>query len=295
MKKFNLTAKKNRIWELDFFRGVSVLLVAVEHALWDFGRGFPSWENCGSDFLELLHDVGNTYLTGDLRALWRPAFLFIFFFTSGLCTAFSRNNFMRGVRLTIVAASISIITYFANEIFDSYVFSLFGVLHCMAVIILLYSLVDLGIRLLSKLIDKGFKLSNDGKTERIVHIVVCLALDVAFCIINKYFNVPLSRVTGEGYAMDTDSKILGMFFFCDNWWTTDYFPLFPFIAFFFLGAGCTRILYEKKQSLLPVLDGVWHKPFTFAGRYSLIVYLSGQVIVMGLCALLSIIILGGIS
>lgn len=285
-------SKKNRIWELDFFRGLSILLVVVDHAMYDFGRAYAFWQTSASPFLRNLSNLGLQYLTSDVRFFWRPAFLFIFFFTSGLCTAFSRNNFFRGIRLVIVAASVSIITYYADSLFSTQVFALFGVLHCIAAVILIYALVSFLIRIITKLTAKIGKKPYNAKLERILHIVICLALGVAFCFINSAYNVSISEVTGDYSAIITDSKIMGLFFYCENWWTADYFPLFPYIAFFFLGAGVSRIVYEKKRSLLPVLDGVWHEPFTFPGRYSLIFYLAGQVVTIGLCALLSQIILG---
>lgn len=278
---------KNRIWELDFLRGLSILLVVIDHAMYDISRIFPSWRNSGVGFLEWLNSLGSSYLVSDVRFLWRPAFLFIFFFTSGLCTAFSRNNFFRGLKLTIVAASVSIITYYAERVLETDAYAMFGVLHCLAVIILTYSAVEAIITGVVKITAAVSKKPYDKKLERILHIVLCLILGAVFLIINKFYNVPLSEVTTSYEAIETDSKILGLFFYCKNWWTADYFPLFPFIGFFFLGAGCTRIVYEKRRSLLPDLDGIWHQPFTFPGRHSLLFYLAGQVVFVLLCVILN--------
>ncbi len=184
---------------------------------------------------------------------------------------------------------MSIVTYYANSLFDANVYAMFGVLHCLAVIILLYSVAELIVKGITALYSKLAKRPYDKKAERIIHIAFCLALGIAFCIIHKKFNVSIST---EREVVETDSKILGLFFYCKNWWTADYFPLFPFIGFFFLGAGCTRLLYEKKRSLLPDLDGVWNIPFTFAGRHSLIFYLGGQIVVISFCALASLIVYG---
>lgn len=290
----NAKVKRSRIWELDFFRGLSILLVVIDHAMYDFSGVFSFWASSGSKFLRFLNATGTAYLSSDVRFLWRPAFLFIFFFTSGLCTAFSRNNFLRGLRLCIVAAVISVSTYLADRLFGTSVYAMFGVIHCIATVILIYACVDFIIRLIPKIYSKIAKKEAKPQFERILHIVICLAIGVACCFINKKYNVSLHEVNGNFTAIDTDSKILGLFFYCDNWWTADYFPLFPFIAFFFLGAGFTRILYEKKRSLLPQLDGVWHKTFTVPGRYSIFFYLGGQVVAIGIGMILSLIICGRI-
>lgn len=288
----NAKVKRSRIWELDFFRGLSILLVVIDHAMYDFSGVFSFWASSGSKFLRFLNATGTAYLSSDVRFLWRPAFLFIFFFTSGLCTAFSRNNFLRGLRLCIVAAVISVSTYLADRLFGTSVYAMFGVIHCIATVILIYACFDFIIRLIPKIYSKIAKKEAKPQFERILHIVICLAIGVACCFINKKYNVSLHEVNGNFTAIDTDSKILGLFFYCDNWWTADYFPLFPFIAFFFLGAGFTRILYEKKRSLLPQLDGVWHKTFTVPGRYSIFFYLGGQVVAVGLGMILSLIVCG---
>lgn len=283
--------KRNRIWELDFFRGLSILLVVVDHAMYDFAKVFPFWGASGSSILMFLHRYGLLYLDSDIRLLWRPAFLFIFFFTSGLCTAFSRNNFLRGARLVVVASGISIVTYLADKFFGTDVYAMFGVIHCIATIVLIYATVSFAISLLVKLINKLTEKENK-KLERIIHIALCLAIGIACLFINKAYNVSLADVSVDFATVETHSRILGLFFYCDNWWTADYFPLFPFIGFFFLGAGFTRILYEKKRTLLPFLDGKWHLAFTLPGRYSIFFYLGGQVLVVGLSAVISLIVCG---
>jgi len=287
-----LGVKKNRIWELDFFRGISILLVVVDHAMYDFARVFDFWRDSGSAFLQFFNKYGTLYLDSDVRFFWRPAFLFVFFFTSGLCTAFSRNNFLRGARLVIVAAGISLVTYGCDKLFGTDVYAMFGVIHCIAAVILIYAAIDGLLRLIFKAISAATKKAPNKTAERIVHIVVFLSLGIAFAIINHFYNVPLADVSGSYEAIETDSKILGLFFYCENWWTADYFPLFPYISFFFLGAGFTRILYENKKSLFPSLDGVWHKVFTLPGRYSIFFYLGGQLLAIGLGGILSLAICG---
>ncbi len=285
------TTKRNRIWELDFFRGLSILLVVIDHAMYDFSRVFSYWEYSGNAILEFLNRMGTQYIDSDVRFFFRPAFLFIFFFTSGLCTAFSRNNFLRSARLVIVASGISVVTYLCDVLFDTRVYAMFGVIHCIATVVLSYSIVDLAIRGVSKLIEKISK-KNSPLIYRITHIAVCLSLGIVACVINSIYNVPLADVVKNNEAIDTSSKILGLFFYCENWWTADYFPLFPYIGFFFLGAGFTRLIYEKKKSLLSTLDGKWHLFFTLPGRYSIFFYLGGQVVTIGLGAIISLIICG---
>lgn len=283
--------KKERIWEIDFLRGFAILMVIMDHSMYDFSIAFSSWSNSGVALLENLNSLGTSYMDSYVRILWRPAFLFLFFCTSGLSSAFSRNNFLRGIKLAFVAMLVSLVTYYASMFMTSSSFILFGVLHCMAVIILLYSLISLLLELLVKLI---FKLINKPFNDNIYKYIlsgICLGLSVLFYFINRKYNVGLTDATAYYKTINTDSNLMGLFFYAKNWWTADYFPIFPFISFFFLGASLTQLIYSNKKSLLPSLDGIWHIPFTFPGRHSLSFYIVGQIIVISLCSLLDVILL----
>lgn len=288
--KTKIIIKKNRIWELDFFRGIAILLVLVDHTMFDLKYVFTAWQTSGSAFLQSLNNYGSLYMESDIRFFWRPAFLFIFFATSGICTAFSKNNFFRGIKLACVAIAVSIITYYVEYFSGENAFILFGVLHCLAIIILIYSVINLLIQSTSKVIAKVCKKQYSEKITKYIASFVYLALAVVFLFINNKYNVSLKEVHTSFATVQTDSKILGMFFFVQNWWFADYFPLFPFISFFFVGAGLAQILYPNKKSLLPWLDGNWNNIFTIPGRYSLTVYLSGQVVILAIGSLLSAII-----
>lgn len=283
--------KKERIWELDFLRGFAILMVIVDHSMFDFSALFSHWGTSGVAFLESLYSLGVSYISSDIRIFWRPAFLFLFFVTAGLSTAFSKNNFLRGLRLAFVAMLISLVTYYAEDVLDASTFVLFGVLHSMAVIILAYSIISLLVELCVKLVYKLKKSTINHKTYIYTLSILCLILSVIFYFINKKYNVGIIDATGYNQTVDTTSKWLGLFFYTDNWWTADYFPLFPFISFFFFGAAMSPILYPKKKSLLQKLDGIWHTPFTFAGRHSLAFYLGGQIVVLAFCLILDAILL----
>ncbi len=70
--------------------------------------------------------------------------------------------------------------------------------------------------------------------------------------------------------------------------SSDYFPLLPNFGFFLLGAVLGRLLYRKKESLLPRVNP--KNPIIalllFFGKHSLIIYLLHQPLLTGLCMLL---------
>ena len=73
-----------------------------------------------------------------------------------------------------------------------------------------------------------------------------------------------------------------------TFYTSDYFPLFPNLGFFLLGAALGRTLYRQKQTLLPQVDA--KMPLLaflqWCGKYSLFIYLLHQPILSGVCTLL---------
>ncbi len=70
--------------------------------------------------------------------------------------------------------------------------------------------------------------------------------------------------------------------------SSDYFPLLPNLGFFLVGAVLGRLLYSKKESLLPQVseNNILVKILLFFGKHSLIIYLVHQPLLSGLCMLL---------
>jgi uncharacterized membrane protein len=61
----------------------------------------------------------------------------------------------------------------------------------------------------------------------------------------------------------------------------------PWASFFFLGAAIVPAVYRKRKTLFPAIDKKWHKPLSFIGRHTLIIYISHQAIIIGTWALIS--------
>ena len=266
-KNNEVKVKKKRMWELDFLRGAAILLVVFDHSMLTFWHFRLAWMETGVEWLAQLGQFGREYWTSDLRLFWRPFFVFIFFFVSGLCTAFSRNNFKRGLKLGIVALFISAATYIIEKyiFMESGYFIMFGVIHCMTVIILFYACLTFITNLLTK-------------NNKYILSVICLILGVIAVILSALYNLTLAEVTlGEQYYIDTPHQWLGLFIYVESWWSADYFPLLPFIGHFLIGAGLSTFIYPNKKSLLPKLEGKWHTPISFVGKYALIFYVFAQV------------------
>lgn len=113
-----------RIWEVDFLRGLSIILMVGYHLLFDLGefRGVRR-------FLGFSTDLSSH--------AWVAAQLFfaaLFIVLSGISSTLSRSNVRRGLRLLAVSLLVTAVTY----VFDPASTVWFGILQCLAVSILVY-------------------------------------------------------------------------------------------------------------------------------------------------------------
>lgn len=267
-----LLPKKNsvRAWELDALRGFAIILVVWDHTMFDLSSMFNfGW----------LTDFARFYENSWLRYIFWPVFVFIFFFVSGICTVWSKNNFTRGLKLAAVAVGLSLVTWLADYLFGLGCFILFGVLHCLALCILLYAVFSWLVN-----VSGGRKLTPQAQS------LICLTMAGILFVVNAICNISLYDDGMFIHSMKSDSFLTGIIFYTRDLWkiTADYFPLLPFFAFFMLGAGLSQLLYAEKKSAFPNADGRWNHIFCWCGRYSLLVYLASQVVVIGLLSLIDV-------
>ncbi|MDI6697416.1 MAG: heparan-alpha-glucosaminide N-acetyltransferase [Candidatus Saccharicenans sp.] len=115
-----------RIWEIDFLRGLAIVLMVGYHLLYDLG-----------DFAGLEKFLGfTTDLTTPAWLVAQHSFAGLFVILSGISSNFSQNNFRRSLKYLAVALVISAVTY----VFDSGSVILFGIIHCLGVSALIYGL-----------------------------------------------------------------------------------------------------------------------------------------------------------
>ena len=113
-----------RIWEIDFLRGLAIILMVCYHLLFDLGE-FVGVER----FLGWSTDLSSTAWT-----IAQYFFAGLFVLLSGISGTLSRSNLRRGLRLLAISALVSAATY----IFDPSSAVYFGILQCLAVSMLLY-------------------------------------------------------------------------------------------------------------------------------------------------------------
>jgi uncharacterized membrane protein len=113
---------KKRVWEIDFLRGIALILMIIFHIAWDLNEfyNFP-----------IEYSSGYMYCVGKAAA-------FLFIVITGISCTFSKNNFKRAIKILLVAMGITAATF----IYDNETFIIFGILHFLGISILLYPLIE---------------------------------------------------------------------------------------------------------------------------------------------------------
>lgn len=253
---------KTRIWEVDFLRGFSIIMMVWDHLMYDM-KSLPSWFSNYAAFdrpiLDWIVDFAGDYWTGDLRATFHFVFVGFFLVVSGISFTFSRSNLKRGLKFLFFAVLISVVTMTVDRFADLDISVFFGIIHMFA----LGTLLTWALR---KLWD------ND---------LFMLAVGVAIVVFGLLFawgDVPAyGSVTWDNFL----SIILGTAAY-----GADHFGLLPYSGVIMIGTVIGNQFYRARRSLLPKLDGRWNKPFVLAGRHTLAIFVSHQVIIAGLIFLI---------
>lgn len=244
-----------RAFELDVIRGFSIFMMMLMHFAYDIRYIF------GLDAFAFLE--GTTFWV-----VVHPLFLVFFVGVSGICCTFSRSNFKRGIKLTVIALLETLITAVATYYFGFDCLIIFNVLHLLALGILVYAAISF--------CERVFKWNP--KTVNVWMAVIGLWIIVIGGEIEQY----------DGIIKGMWLSPLGIFG-SEPVPVADYLAIFPWLGVFLIGAIIGRVCYSDKTTLIPNTPKFVRKlmiPFEFLGKHSLIVYIVHQPIVLGLTYLI---------
>jgi len=158
----------------------------------------------------------------------------------------------RGLKILFLGVIISVITWF----YIPRGFVVFGILHFIGTSIIL-SLIFIRYR------------------------VINIIFGLFFIIVGFYLK-----------SLTFDFNILiPLGFIPNNFWTIDYFPLFPWFGIFLIGISIGNIIYpdfKRKYEIKDLSKKLLVKSFCFLGRNSLLIYFLHQPIIIGIITILLI-------
>lgn len=277
---------KFRVWELDFVRGICVILMVLDHVLYSIMDVAPFidsmlnktvWEGISAW-------VEDVYWYNNLRIWIRFLVLGAFFVICGTSCSLSRSNFKRGAMCFLVGCGISCVTVIIDKIFAVGISIYFGVLHMLGVSILVYALFEK----LGKVISK---IGSTDETKKVTKAIGdYLAPIMGLVLLIVYFvcffdgingDMPITNVKLDDKSMSVFASLFVNVQYSDIGWIVggaDFWPLFPWLAIVLIGGFVGVGIYKTRvKNYLARFDGKWNKPVCFVGRHALVVYVAHQV------------------
>lgn len=176
----------------------------------------------------------------------------IFVVLSGVCVTLGSKSVRRGLIVFSCGMLITAVTYgmYRLGMSGADVVVKFGVLHLLGVCMLVYP---------------AFKKLPPAMLTVLGLVIAITGYAIRGVVVPQHWLFPLG-LTYEGFT------------------SSDYFPLFPQLGYFLIGAAIGKTAYREKRTLLP---GSFQKTgiarfFCWCGRQSLFIYLLHQPIVYGL-------------
>ncbi len=172
----------------------------------------------------------------------------LFVLISGICVTLASRSFQRGVTVFGAGLLVTYVTMFMDQILGMGNLRIwFGILHMLGICMMVYPL---------------FKKLPFWALALLGAVFVALGFWMEGVRVSVDFLFPLGLRSGNVYT------------------GSDYFPVFPGLGWFLLGAAIGKTAYRKKESLLPRVnaDAAPLRFFRFCGRNSLVLYLLHQPI-----------------
>lgn len=278
--------KGERFWELDFLRGICVVLMVFDHLMYNMMDVLPVVsEYFGLDIGESLSDFAYVYWMGTFRNSVRFVVISTFFVLCGISCTLSKSNFKRGVLLALCAAGITGVTGAIEAYYEGFIIR-FGVLHMLASAVLAYAVIELIVRLALLPVTgakaKGIAETALGYLPAVIGVVLLWIYLKEYGIFSCKEGYPMFYSTLKPAADAAINAKRSIFVYVQDYQydSSDYFPVLPWATMVLIGSAIGRAVYHTpaKYAFRP-LDGCWNKGVCFLGRHTAIIYLSHMVVI----------------
>lgn len=180
----------------------------------------------------------------------------LFILISGICATLAARSFRRGVIVFGAGLLVSYVTLFMDVVLGMGEIRIwFGILHLLGACMMLYPI---------------FKRLPFWALAILGAAFLALGVWMSGVRVSVDFLFPLGLSSGKIFT------------------GSDYFPLFPGLGWFLLGAVIGKTAYRRKASLLPKVpaDALPLRFLCFCGRHSLEIYMLHQPILTGIVLLI---------
>ncbi len=245
----------HRIFELDFLRGLALVMMCLDHLAYDL-YCLPYWfSDADTVWIYRLGDFGEAVAFSQWRLVLHYIFATLFLLMAGVGSALTRNHKRRVLQVGGAALTITLVTVTLDLFFHMGATILFGVLSAMTVGALLCWICSLFGEKWGKWIALGGGVA---------------IIAVGF-VIKWYDSTHVFRIS----AHEIWSVIFGTLQYGSDW-----FPIFPCAGVLLVGYFLGKVLYKRRQSLIPCLRGKTDHFFCAIGRKPLWIYLLHQPVIM---------------
>ncbi len=241
-----MTSSKQRVYMLDALRGIAVIGMIIHH---------------GYVLVNFIKGIDIPFFSSLLFEVLQTLFVSVFLLVSGICTNYSHNIIKRGVVIFGAAIAVTVVTAVILPALQVHGLEIyFGVLHMFGASMLLYACLRPLLR----------------RVNTPLLCIVSIGLYIVWSIW-MYF-VPY---------VDGASNLFMIFGFpSSDFFSADYYPIFPYFFMFIAGTAIGRWISEGKfprwfyTARIPA--------FEFVGRHSLLIYLLHQPIIFVLILLFDV-------
>ncbi|WP_278419367.1 heparan-alpha-glucosaminide N-acetyltransferase [Ruminococcus bromii] len=243
-----LLKENKRYYLLDSLRGISIISMIAFHLCYD---------------LFMIYGINTSWYFYPITAVWERSICVVFILVSGMCLNFTRNGIKRGILLNLAGFAVTCVTVIAEP--NQAVW--FGVLNLIGCSMMIVSVLSVNLKKIRPL--SGALIS---------FLLYAVSYDVPKGYVGL-FGLDIVKLPDFLYSC----KYLAFLGFpSSDFFSTDFFPLFPWIFLFAAGFYLWNFIVEKNltkyfELKIPVLDKI--------GRYSLWIYLAHQPIIMGILML----------
>jgi uncharacterized membrane protein len=236
-----------RVALLDELRGLAIVNMIAYHVCYD---------------LVYIHGCALPWFRGAAAGAWQEYICLSFIGVAGICTTLSARPYLRAFKVCACALMITAVTLYAYP--DQLI--VFGILHCLGASMLLYAA---GRRFLR------------GLPPALGFIAALLFALATWEVTRGVLGFGPFTVCLPAFLYGTD-WLFPFGFRNADFYSADYFPLFPYLFVFLAGGACGALV----KYLPPSARRVHIRPLAYLGRHSLLIYLLHQPVAIALLGLL---------